>query len=149
MWAHVYIFKGKLLFPSVASIGVGAYLEIEPVEVLPLQEATPERIASLLAMIRARGNPRLPWPGRGNFPKPVVLRPAGARSWREFERGARTWDIKMEGDTMELIPQRRRPDRGWQAWSDRKERFEGEGAALALARRLLEQIEEGEEPGPA
>ena len=50
---------------------------------------------------------------------------------------------------MELTPWRPRPDRGREPWSERTEHFEGEGAALALARRLLEQIEEGEEPGPA
>ena len=148
MRVRVYLFKGKLLFPTV--VATPAYhLETEPVEVLHLPEATPERIVAVLEVLRSRGNPEIPLPSPKNLPKPVVLRPAGARSWREFERGARTWTIRIEGDTMELIPQRRRPDRGWETWSERTERFEGEGAALALARRLLEQIEEGEQPGPA
>ena len=148
MLANVYLFKGKLLFPTVAATPA-YYLNIDPVEVLPLSEATPERIVAVLEVLRSRGNPEIPLPSPKNLPKPVVLRPAGARSRREFEREARTWAIEMDGDTMELTPYRPRPDRGWEEWSERTERFEGEGAALALARRLLEQIEEGEEPGPA
>jgi hypothetical protein len=145
MEARVYYFRQKLIFPTIAVTKAGYFLEVEPVETLALSEATPSRIAAVLDRLRARGNPVVPTPSPPDFPRPVVLDPAGVRSWRTFEKGARTWAIRWGDNGLMLVPHRRRPDRGWQEDLDRVEVFQGEGAEIALAERLPEHIETNEE----
>ena len=111
LW-NVYACNGKVVVPTLAQTEAGFYMEKEPVEVAA--ETDEAAIAAAIARAMSRGNPSIPTPPRGaKLPPPVVLRPAGVRSWAALERIARTWSIAEDHGRFRLVPQKRTPPRGW------------------------------------
>src|SRR5215831_11181562 len=93
MWS-VYYRSGRFFVPVVAKTEAGYYLDIDPVAAVP-----GDALDALVTCVRAaigRGNPRVPTPTRAEFPKPVVLGPAGVKSWASFERTAASWTIARD-----------------------------------------------------
>lgn len=99
MYIHVYEYHGIMLIPTVAKTDAGFYIEIEPVAV---PEPTVSNIASALTAAKQRSSTVIPAPRRGEYSKPVVLRHAKARSWKDFERGARLWKVTWSNGTFRL-----------------------------------------------
>jgi hypothetical protein len=110
MWS-VYIHNGKVLIPSKANTEAGYSLEIEPVRVADIQDT--EAIALALEQTMAEGNPTVPTPTRARFPKPVVLGPAGVRSWNEFVRSAVSVSVYREGGKFKIIPSKHDEEGAW------------------------------------
>jgi hypothetical protein len=111
VWS-VYACNGKVIVPTLAQTEAGFYVEKDPVEVAP--GADEGAIAIAIARAMSRGNPRIPTPPRGGkLPPPVVLGPAGVRSWAALERSALAWSLVEEQGRYRLVPQKRTPPRGW------------------------------------
>jgi len=108
---HVYEYGGRLFIATVGKTEAGFYIEVEPV-LIP--EMTVPSVASALSSARQRGNPVLSTPRRGEYPEPVVLRHTKARSWKDFERGARFWKVTSNGGPIRLHKTAHvSPDQGW------------------------------------
>lgn len=134
MLAHVYYLRdGTLLIPMVANTTDGFQMECAPVEVL--HPSTMESLARALERVLDRGNPLVPSPARQDFPKPVVLEHAKARSWKAFERKARLLRLFWRDDGVTVVPtQHVPPDRGWQD--------DDVSAVFVPGRRSFEQVAE-------
>ena len=106
-----YFRKGKVYVPIVARTEAGYYLNIEPVAVVDADDFG--GVVSAIQAAIERGNPAVPTPSRANFPKPVIPRLAGVKSWPQFARESLYWKIGMAADCFQIVPGRRAPDGGW------------------------------------
>ena len=68
---------------------------VEPVDVQKVE--TVDALKSILLAAIARGNPIVPTPTRGNFPRPVMERHCGLKSLSACERTATCWSISQDG----------------------------------------------------
>jgi hypothetical protein len=74
--------KNLVVIPTSAKTEAGYSIDIEPVTVVPLGDLAAIKSAIRLAAFRTIGV--IPTPLRGEFPKPVVLKPGKVRSWSQF-----------------------------------------------------------------
>lgn len=107
----VYYRNGRFLIPTVAKTEAGFFLDVAPV--LVLQQGQPEALAEGLRKVILAGNPVVLTPTRGSFPKPVVLEPAGVKSWSAFEKKSICWTITKAGDQFEVSVTSRNSKGGW------------------------------------
>jgi hypothetical protein len=110
MHLSVDLYRAKVLIPTKARTTAGFYMDVEPVEVADITE--PHAVQQALKRAWARGNPLVATPSRRDYPRPVVLHHAGVRTWASYEKGVRSWSIDQSGGVFEIIPLRRRRDRG-------------------------------------
>jgi len=86
MLYNVLLKNGIVYVPTVTRLKTGAYMDSEPVAVVSAAD-TPGVCRALLEAI-SRGNVVVPNPTKGNWPPPVLLKYAGAKTWSAFARGA-------------------------------------------------------------
>src|ERR1700752_135421 len=117
---HVYR-KGDVVFvPTTGALHKGVYREIEPVAVVPLTSTGGVRRA--LRATVARGNPPAPRYSSGNFPPPVLLKYADAKTWSAFARGASTWSIELTEGLYQIVGYRKNAKGYWER--DRNQKIE-------------------------
>lgn len=134
MFWHFYVRRGQVFAPTVARTDTALYQDVEPVEVASTSDPSSVEIA--IKKMVARGNPRVPGPVRGQFPRPVLLQYAGVDSWSAFARGTSVWDIAVRNDRFQLVPNRAERGGGWLADPAAAEEF-GAGASIdEVARRV-------------
>jgi hypothetical protein len=75
---------GNVLLPTEVKTEAGFWLSIEPVEIATLKQ--PDTVFRAIRNATSRAGKIVPTPTRQNFPKPVILSYAKAKSWREFQR---------------------------------------------------------------
>lgn len=109
LW-HFYLRKGAAYVPTVAQTEAGFYMDIEPVEVVPLSNM--EALQRAVKQAISRGNPRVSTPSRATFPKPVVLSHAKVKSWSTFEESASCWQIVEKDGSYQMGPMRTSSTRG-------------------------------------
>jgi len=110
MLIHFYLRKGTVFLPTIAEITSGANLDCEPVAVVPVSKT-----ADLYSALEERlinGNPVMSLPEEG-YPKPVVLKYAGVKSFATFARDALMWAIKKEHDRYRITMKKKHPGSGW------------------------------------
>ncbi len=112
LW-KIYLRKRMAYVPTVAATEAGFFLEIDPVEVVPADEA--EAVQAAIKRALGRGNPKVPTPTRAAAPKPVILKYANVNSWSAFENGTETWTvIQDDNGSYQIKRGRRRSDAGWE-----------------------------------
>ena len=137
MW-HVYVRKGTAFVPDVARTEAGFFLDAEPVRVAKLSDL--QSLASAIEQVMATGNPRVPTPTRAAFPKPVILKPAGVKSWNAFvERGA-CFTIFRGEDELEIAETGRNDDGEWVDAPSLNQKLSGGSPALEIATRITERV---------
>jgi hypothetical protein len=102
--------KGVVYIPTVGKRG-SVYTDIEPVAVVPVGDSAALRKA-LLEVI-AKKNPIVP-PVTGKWPKSLLPKYAGVKSWSAFMRDASAWSIKENGDGIfKIVGYRTHADGYW------------------------------------
>jgi hypothetical protein len=92
MLCHLYIRNGTAYVPTAAKTQAGYYLDIEPVEVVPISDD--EGFARAIRRSIDRGHPVVSTPTRATgFPKPVILASAKVRTPAAFEKDASYWQL--------------------------------------------------------
>lgn len=81
LWFH----DGEVLLPTIAKTSDGMAMEVDPVQRL---EATLDGIGPALAGAVAATPQTIPHPDPASWPRSVVQKAAGERSWRAFARTA-------------------------------------------------------------
>jgi hypothetical protein len=133
--SNVYIIGRRVVIPVVGRTEDGLYLEVEPVAELSLDDG--QGLArSLLAMLH-RGNPRIPAPQRGAFPKPVVLKYTKAKSWAAFEKVATCWSISLTDGMFRFGPYLRSIGRGFEEDPDKMEVMPDSAPLESVVHRLV------------
>ena len=75
---------GAVLIPCAAKTEAGFWLSVEPVEVAHTDDET--SILSGVRKIAAQGVRSVPTPARDAFPKPIMLKYAGSKTWSAFQK---------------------------------------------------------------
>jgi hypothetical protein len=136
MW-HVYFRGGRFFVPVVAQTDAGYFLDIDPVATVPGDAA--DALATCVSAAIDRGNPRVPAPLRHEFPAPVVLAPAGVKTWATFERKAACWTITRDAGNYTVAASGRGADGKWiEDPASKVQVGVGEGPA-AIAAVILQQ----------
>jgi hypothetical protein len=121
MLFHSYMRNGVAYVPTVVKLQTGAYLDIDPVAVVPVANTEGLRRAFLDAI--ARKNAIVPPPPKDHWPPPVLLKYAGVKTWSAFARDASVWSIE-ETDGDYLIAGYRTHRQGyWEEDPDQKIEF--------------------------
>ena len=102
MLFHAYLRNAIVYVPTVVKLQTGAYMDVDPVAVVPVANTDGLRHALLDAI--ARKNVIVPPPPKDNWPPPVLLKYAGVKTWSAFARGACGLEHRREGRD---IPNRR------------------------------------------
>jgi hypothetical protein len=98
----VYCLGDRVLLPTSSKTQAGFWLETEPVAVADMNEW--QSVVRVIGDALVAEHPVVATPPRHNFPKPVVLAPAGVKTWRAFLSKARGWRIEKNGGAYSLIP---------------------------------------------
>jgi len=80
-------------------------LAAEPVVVQRVENV--ETLQNLLLDALARGNPTVPTPARKSFPRPVMERSCGEKSYAAFERTATCWSVSRDACEYRIYEWRR------------------------------------------
>ena len=92
MLFHAYLRNAIVYVPTVVKLQTGAYMDVDPVAVVPATNTDGLRRALLDAI--ARKNAIVPPPPKDDWPPPVLLKYAGVKTWSAFARGAAVWSIE-------------------------------------------------------
>lgn len=98
----VYIVGERLILPTKARTSVGLWMEIEPVAVAEVSD--PNAIVAVIAAALAAPHPSVAMPPKHDLPKPVVLGPAGVKTWRAFHDKAHGWTIEKKSAAYHVTP---------------------------------------------
>lgn len=111
MNCHISLRNGIVYMPTMGKMAKGFYRGVEPVAVVPAKNT--ETLRQALKATIARGNPAVSQPQRRqDWPPPVVLKYAEVKSWSEFERGRRVWDINASDGIFQIAGNIKGPH-GW------------------------------------
>ena len=136
MW-HVYVRKDAAFVPDVAKTEAGFYLDVEPVKTVKLEDFS--ALAGAIDLVMAKGNPTVPTPTRGGFPKPVILKPAGVESWNAFvERGA-CYTIFIGQGEIEIAETGRNDVGEWVDAPSLDEKLPGDSTAMDIAKHIAKR----------
>jgi len=109
MLFHVFLIDDLAYLPTVVKLQTGAYMDREPVAVVPI--ANTKGLRQALLDVMANGNIIVPNPPKDNWPAPVMPKAAGVKTWAVFARRASFWSID-ETDRKYLINGYRKEPRG-------------------------------------
>lgn len=135
-----YVRNGTVYLPVMARTHAGYYVDMEPVEVVSANDA--QAFATVLQRAIERGNPVVPAPARDAVPKPVVLRYAKVKSWKQFEHTADYWHLSRDDDAWEFGPWKRRLDRGWEPDATRQKHLEGQRNTEDVVKSLVQSVQQ-------
>lgn len=135
MLYHFYLKNGRVYAPAVAKTEAGFYIDREPVSVAAATDADALRRAIQDAM--GRGNQIIPTPPRAAFPRPVLLKYSGAKTWSAFARGASQWSIKERDGKYQIVGYRTHRDGYWVEDPDQKTDFPLDATADDVVERMI------------
>ena len=136
MW-HIYVRKGMAFVPDVARTEAGFFLDVEPVRVAKLSDL--QSLASAIEQAMTAGNPRVPTPTRAAFPKPVILKPAGAKNWNAFVEQGACFTVFRGDDELEITETARNDDGEWVDAPSLNRKLPANSVALDIAKRITER----------
>lgn len=92
MLFHAYLRNAVAYVPTVVKLQTGAYVDVDPVAVVPAANTDGLRGALLDAI--GRKNAIVSPPPKDKWPPPILLKYAGVKTWAAFARGAAVWSIQ-------------------------------------------------------
>ena len=109
MLFHAYLRNGIVYVPTVVRLQIGgAYWDVEPVAVEPIADTEGLRRAFFDAI--ARKNAFVPNPPKNRWPRPILLKYSGAKTWSVFARNASLWSIDEENGVYSIAGYKEHPD---------------------------------------
>ena len=135
---HVYVRGDLVVIPTFSRATAGYFLDTEPVAVSSVR-ARDEFVRTLDATITT-GNPRVPTPTRNCFPKPVVLRYAGVRSWKALESKAVCFTIQHFEGALELSVTGRGDDGRWTDSPIEAVGFSDSAGSAGTVQRIISRV---------
>lgn len=135
MLIHSYLKNGIVYVPTVVRLRTGAYRDIEPVAVVRVSN-TEELDRAFLDTI-ARGNAVVPPPPKDNWPPPVLLKYAGAKTWSAFARGTSVWKIEEKNGIYQIVAYRTHTDGYWVPDPEKKIDFPPGSGVEAVIDRMI------------
>jgi hypothetical protein len=141
----VYLRSGTVYIPTKARPGNFGYLDIEPVEVAPVDDT--QAFEQALKRTIERGNPRIPRPAPGELRSrsPVVLRYAKVKTWSSFAKSASGWSIEERDGIYTIAPYKQTQEqKGWVVDTERAETLPFGTTVEQVVRRTVERVQASE-----
>jgi hypothetical protein len=140
----VYLVKDRVIIPAQTMTTGGSYLETEPVAVRDI--ADDAGIVDAILSELAQERPVIPAPSRDNWPKPVVLAPAGVKTWGALEKTGRSWPVQFFGNQWHIVPSRTNAKGKWENDLEAQVLLPADIPADQLARRVAELVKNAYTP---
>jgi hypothetical protein len=136
MLFHAYLKDGIVYVPTVVRLQIGgAYWDVEPVGVEPV--ANTEGLRQAFSDAIARENVFVPNPPKNNWPRPILLKYSGARTWSAFARNASLWSIDEEDGVYSITAYKEHADGYWVRDKNRKTEFPTGTSVGAVIERMI------------
>jgi hypothetical protein len=103
-----YLRRNVVYVPTVVELKTGAYMNVEPVAVIPVADT--DCLRRVIGEALAKGNAIVPPPPKDNWPPPLLPKYAGVKTWSAFARGALLWSIREKDGGYQIVPYRDHPD---------------------------------------
>jgi hypothetical protein len=145
MLCHIYLRNGAVYVPTVVRLESGAYMNVEPVAVVPAMNIKGLRRAFLNAT--AKENKVVPKPSKGAWPAPVLPKCAGVKTWRDFARGASAWNITETSGKYRIVGHRMHEKEYWVEDADQRLDFPPNTSVDAVIVRMIEILQEAQARG--
>lgn len=135
----VFLFRERVLVPTMAKTKAGYYIGIEPVEVVDSHNQ--QAIEQAVIRTVKRGNPSVPTPpGGAKFPKSPLLKYAKMKSISSFAKIAKSWKFAKREGAFLIVPYRPRIDRGQEEDTERGEAIPVGVRLETAVHRLVQRI---------
>ena len=121
MLFHAYLRNALVYVPTVVKLQTGAYMDVDPVAVVPVTNTDGLRHALLDAI--ARKNAIVPPPPKDDWPPPVLLKYAGVKTWSAFARNAAVWSIEETDGNFLIVGYRTHRKGYWEEDARQKTSF--------------------------
>ncbi len=132
---NLFLKNGIVYVPTVTKLETGAYMDREPVALVPV--ANTDGLRHAILEVIAKGNIVVPNPTKGNWPPPVLLKYSGAKSWSAFARGTSTWSIKEKDGDYRIVAYRTHRKGYWEEDPDQKIEFEPGTPVESVVERMI------------
>jgi hypothetical protein len=135
MLLHCYLRNGVIYVPTVVRLTTGAYMNVEPIAVVPA--ASTEDLRRAFSDTITRGNKVVPNPPKDEWPPSVLAKYAGVKTWTAFARNTSGWNIEETEGRYQIVGYRNHPDGYWVPDSEKKIDFPpGSRAAVVIDRMI-------------
>jgi hypothetical protein len=121
MLFHSYLKNAVVYLPTVVQLKTGAYVDVDPVAVMPVANTDGLRRGFLDTI--ARENAIVPPPSKDKWPPPVLLKYAGVKTWPAFVRDASVWSIEETDGSYQIVGYRTHSKGYWEQDPERKIEF--------------------------
>ncbi len=139
MLYHCNLRKGVVYIPTVGKRG-SVYTDIEPVAVVQVGDS--EALRKVFLEVIAKKNPIVP-PVTGKWPKPLLPKYAGVKSWSAFMRDASAWSITESDNGVFKIGGYQVHDDGyWTEDSNQDVHFPPGSSAADVVNRMITILQE-------
>jgi hypothetical protein len=122
MLLHCYLKNGVVYIPTVVRLKTGAYMNVEPVAVVPA--ANTEDLRRAFWDTIARGNKVVPNPPKDEWPPSVLAKYAGVKTWAAFARNASGWSVEGTDGHYQIVGYRKHPKGYWEKDPEQKIDFD-------------------------
>jgi hypothetical protein len=140
MLFHAYLRDGIAYIPTVVRLQKGgAFMDVEPVAVEPV--ANTEGLRRAFSDAIARENVFVPNPPKNNWPRPILLKYSGAKTWSAFARNASVWSIDEENGVYSIGGYKEHPDGYWVRDKSRKIEFLPGTPVSVVIDRMIEVLQ--------
>jgi len=130
-----YLKKGTVYLPTTVNQGIGVYMDVDPVTVVPVIDT--ERLRQAMRDTIPKENPfRAPTVEDARKP-PVILKYTGDKSWSAFMRGTSSWSITEKDGIFQIKPYRVHADGYWVPDRDEFIKFPSGTAIDAVIDRMV------------
>lgn len=112
MLLHCYLRNGVVYVPTVVRLKTGAYMNVEPVAVMPA--ANTEDLRRAFRDTISRENKIVPNPPKDEWPPSVLAKYAGVKTWAAFARNASGWSIEETDGHYQIVGYRKHRKGYWE-----------------------------------
>jgi hypothetical protein len=112
MLLHCYLKNGVVYVPTVVRLKTGAYMNVEPVAVVPAADT--EGLHRAFWDTIRRGNKVVPNPPKDEWPPSVLAKYAGVKTWAAFARNASGWSVEETGGHYQIVGYRKHRKGYWE-----------------------------------
>lgn len=152
---RIYAYQDKILVPTVAQAEEGFYMDVEPVAICHVSDATALR--QLIRDCLAAENRVVPTPQRNSEYQPgsPVLDKLGLKKWFKFEADATMYNVHVNEQTIEYFSTGKPVNGSWRSERATHRQFDRNGGTEEFLDTILGDInsdyaarEEAKKPKP-
>jgi len=136
--ARFYLYREKVIMPTVVQAEAGFYMDARPVTILPLKEADLLKIAIQDAL--ASSNRTVPTPRKSHDGGSVLLDALGLKKWSSFEKFAVMYTVYLTGRYTTVYVTGRGPDGMWSQEATRLRQFHPSVPVAVLTEAIVQEM---------